>query len=146
MIQNYRIVIDIFNQHGYLRTLGEKHIRTRSLNSAKAQATNFSFTFDEMRPFWGTIERGWSKPRDNGGVLYVRYLYTNYRRWVEIRCEWRDPQLRLGLDAEIADVRLNNAYILSCFAKTLEGLLKEPLREHLPNEKSIFTLHRQNPI
>ena len=132
MIQDYRIVLEVAQIDvisDAWTTLGEKHIRTKSLNSAKAQATNFCFRFpEEMGDFWGQEDSGWSKsPQENTPdmLFCVRYRRSYAQPKIAVlRVEWQNPQLNLFHDRRIFDQRIHESWIKSCWAKKLSDLLK----------------------
>lgn len=130
MKQDYRIVLEIC-QLGQWRTLGEKQIRTKSLNSAKAQATNFCFRFPEMRYFWGKLDSGWFKSvyHNGDGLLFVSRKHHDCRgKAAVLRVEWQDPQLKLYAD-DIKDLRIHESWVKFRLVKELSNLLR-------PNERS----------
>lgn len=123
MLQDYRIVLETLKRAEWTQ-LGERHIRTRSLNSAKAQATNFTHRFEEMRYFAGKLDSGWSKSvNQNGdGLLFVSRRHTDLQgREAFVRVEWLNPQLKLY--DEIADQRIHESWVYSRLRKQLELLL-----------------------
>lgn len=125
MIQDYRLVLEIF-EHGQSKQIGEKSIRTRSLNYAKGISTNFCFEFEETRYFWGKLDTGWSKGiRCNGnGLLYVSRKHHDSRKMLFQRVEWLDPQVKLDDDEYIEDQRIHESWINYRLTRQLEGLLE----------------------
>lgn len=131
MIQDYRLVLEIF-EHRQWKQLGEKSIRTRSLNYAKGISTNFCFEFEETRYFWGKLDTGWTqKVQCNGdGLLFVsRWHHDLYKSLLQ-RVEWLDPQLKL-YDDEIADQRIHESWINYRLNRQLDNLLKEYAKTNL---------------
>lgn len=123
MIQDYRIVLEVA-EGGQWTTLGERQIRTRSLNSAKGQATNFSFKFEEMRYFWGKLDTGWSQTiQENGdGLLFVSRMYYDLRHTAFLRVEWFDGQLKLFAD-DVFNTRIHESWTHYRLRRQLEELL-----------------------
>ena len=100
MSQVYRIVVEILEVN-QLKKLGEKYIRTNSLNAAKAQARKFSYQFPEMEYFWEKIDTGWSQDiyKDADGLLFVSRKYQDFfQKVVILRVEWQDPQTCTSAD------------------------------------------------
>lgn len=129
MLQLYRVSIEFFDEAGnFKETLAEKWIKTRTLNAAKAWATNFEHRFgDEMWLYWGAIRRGWSKPKTNWhDICFVKKTY--YRGESAItKVEWRPPQLSLDLQdsvdripTEQQDPRTNNDFVVGYLAHQIE--------------------------
>lgn len=124
MRQDYRIVLEI-SENGNWQQLGEKSIRTRSLNSAKAQATLFCYPFEEMRYFWGKLDTGWFKEvHQNGdGLRLVARKFTDcLHKCAYLRVEWMDPQLNL-YDTDITNQRIHESWTSYRFRQQLERLL-----------------------
>ena len=124
MIQNYRIVLEVAKQ-GQWKTLGEKHIRTRSLNYAKGRATNFCFEFEEMRYFWGKLDSGWSQTiQENGdGLLFVSRMHYDSQHTAFLRVEWMDLQLKLYAD-DIFNTRIHESWTNYRLRRQTEALLE----------------------
>lgn len=127
MFQLYRISIEFYNEKSkFERTLAERWIKTRSLNAAKAWATNFSHKFDEMHFYWGTLERGWSSIQQNGTeIAFVSKSYWCRTKAV-IKCEWRLPQIQVEIGDEILDVRSNNDFVLGYLCNQIEASIITP--------------------
>lgn len=125
LIQDYRLVLEIY-ENGQWQQLGEKHIRSRSLNYAKGISTNFCFEFEETRYFWGKLDTGWTqKVQCNGdGLLFVSRKHYDSRKMLFQRVEWLDPQLIL-YDDEIADQRVHELWINYRLRTQLEYILEE---------------------
>lgn len=125
LIQDYRLVLEIC-EGGVWQQLGEKSIRTRSLNYAKGISTNFCFEFEETRYFWGKLDTGWTQVsvHNGDGLLFVsRKHYDRYKSLLQ-RVEWLDPQLKL-YDDEIADPRIHESWVKYRLHRQLENLLEE---------------------
>ena len=115
------------SHRGQWITLGEKSIRTRSLNYAKGQAMNFCFQFEEMRYFWGKLDSGWSESvqENGGGLLFVsRQHYDCVDSVAFLRVEWLDPQPKL-FDDDIGDLRIHESWTHYRLRRQLEKLLSE---------------------
>lgn len=125
MLQLYRISIELYNEKShYERTLTETFIKTRSLNAAKAWATNYSHKLDEMHFYWGTLCHGWSSIQQNGtDVAFVSKSYWCRTKAV-IKCEWRVPQVKVELGDEIFDSRSNNHFVLGYLCHQIETSLR----------------------
>lgn len=122
MFQLYRISIEFYNEKSEFEgTLAERWIKTRSLNAAKAWATNFSHKFDEMRFYWGTLERGWSSIQQNG--TEIAFVSKSYwcRTTAVIKCEWRLSQIKVEIGVETLDVRSNNDFVLGYLCNQIEA-------------------------
>lgn len=125
MLQLYRVSIEFFDSEGnFKETLAEKWIKTRTLNAAKAWATNFEYRFaDVMWLYWGSIQRGWSKPKTNyHDICFVEKTYWRGEGSAVTKVEWLNPQRLLDLQDPSSmvdriptarrDTRVNNDFVV----------------------------------